>query len=561
MSSLRRLSNVLLIVGVFGAARLAAQPLPLFTDEAPPEELAAAIVDVMTDREAVGQVLMFGYRDETPASEILQWITESGLGSVKIFGRNANNLDVLAETVGVYQQAALEGRFEIPLLIATDQEGGWVRHIRGASSQTAGNMALGAGKLPSDAYQTGLLLGRELAAVGVNMNFAPTIDVFVDPEADVIGPRAFMADPQMSGILGQAFANGHRDAGIIATAKHFPGHGDTSDDSHGTLPEVLADLDTLRDRDLVPYRTMIVGEVPAVMVGHLAFPTITGDLRPATLSYPLLTELLRDELGFGGVAITDDLFMTGARADGTPMDEVCYQAMLAGADLLLVSQNPSDHQAIHRKLMGAMADPAFNSRVRQAARRVIAMKAEWLRGDGAVPYIPETPVPVPTEGARIFFLSQAARAVTLVKDDLVPRPPASAGRVLLAGNYRDFFDQGTARYPEARTWRLDYQQTVLQYRLRGQELLRAARNYDTVVVLLTDEDMALIVDELEPIAEKVVIISALSPAHLDAVSWCRTAIAAYGTGADSMMAAFGALAGDFEPRGILPIPLHSDENR
>ena len=243
------------------------------------------------------------------------------------------------------------------------------------------------------------------------------------------------------------------------------------------------------------------------------------------------------------------------------MDEVCYRAMLAGADLLLVSQNPSDHRAIHRKLMDEMEGPVFNARVREAARRVIAMKAEWLRGDGAVPYVPETPVPVPTEGARIFFLSQAARAVTLVKDDLVPLPPEEAGTVLLAGNYRDFFDQGVARYPRAVTWRLDYQTTVSQYRQRGRELLRAARNYDTVVVLLTDEDMALIVDELEPVADKVVIISALSPAHLDTVDWCRTAIAAYGTGADSMMAAFGALAGDFEPRGTLPIPLNPDGTR
>lgn len=558
MGSFKRLYLILILSStVFGAARLSADGIPHFNDEESPEVLAEAIVNSMSDAEALGQVLMFGYRDERPDPGILEWIDKSGLGGVKIFGRNANNLSVLAETVGSYQRKALSGRFGIPLLIATDQEGGWVRHIRGQSSQTAGNMALGAGELPWDAYQTGLLLGRELAAVGVNMNFAPTIDVFVDPKADVIGPRAFMADPQMTGILGLAFARGHQEEGIISTAKHFPGHGDTSDDSHGTLPMVHADLETLRARDLVPYRTMIAGGVPAVMVGHLAFPTITGDEKPATLSYPLLTELLRDELGFEGVAVTDDLFMTGARSDGTAMDEVCYRALLAGADILLVSQNPSDHQAIHRRLSREMADPRFNARVREAARRVLTLKATYLKGPDAVPYFPDSDVPVPAEGAGIFFLSQAARSITLVKDYRFPLPAEDSGDILLAGNYREFFNEGVSRYPEAKTWWLEYQETVSAYKRRGEELLRAARNYDTVVVLLTDEDMALLLDVLEPIADKVVVISALSPAHLDELPWAKTAIAAYGTGSDSMMAAFAALVGDFIPRGTLPIPLES----
>ncbi len=266
-----------MISAALGAAPLFAEALPQFSDDRPAAELAEAIVAEMSDSEALGQVLMFGYPDEKPDASILEWIEEKNLGNVKIFGRNANNLKVVSDTIGTYQKKALEGRFGIPLLVATDQEGGWVRHIRGESSQTAGNMALGAGGLPYDAYRTGLLLGKELAAVGVNMNFAPTIDVFVDPKADVIGPRAFMADPQMTGILGLAFVRGQEQAGIISTAKHFPGHGDTADDSHGTLPKVYADLETLRERDLIPYRTMIAGGLPVIMVGHLAFPTITGN--------------------------------------------------------------------------------------------------------------------------------------------------------------------------------------------------------------------------------------------------------------------------------------------
>jgi beta-N-acetylhexosaminidase len=403
---------------------------------------------------------------------------------------------------------------------------------------------------------TGLLLGEELASVGVNMNFAPTIDVFVDPKADVIGPRAFMADPNWSGILGISFFRGQDSAGVISTAKHFPGHGDTDDDSHGTLPVVNADLETLRNRDLIPYRMMIAADVPAIMVGHLAFPNVTGYGFPATLSPTILTDLLRDEMGFKGVAVTDDLFMQGARTDGASLSEVCYRAMKAGADILLVSQGPSDHRTIHRRLLDEMKDPLFNSRVREAAVRVITMKAKYLKGPGSVKTRPDPGlVSLPAPGAREFFLEQASRSITLVKNGRFPIPPEDAGSVLLAGYHTEFFKEGLKRYQGARTWNLGYESSNDGLRRLGRELLSAARSYDTVVVVLPDGEQGILLNELEPIADKVVVISVLSPAHLDALPWAVTALAAYGTGMESFRGVFAALAGDFVPQGRLPIPL------
>ncbi len=529
---------------------------PHFNDQLPPGELARALEQAMTDRQVLGQVLMFGYPGERADPTILRWIKEEGLGGVKVFGRNAGNLSLLAGTVGTYQKQALAGPFGIPLLIATDQEGGWVRHIRGESSQTAGNMALGAGGIAHDAWETGRLLGAELAALGINMNFAPTVDVFVDPKADVIGPRAFAADPGQTGLMGLAFARGHAESRVIAAAKHFPGHGDTSEDSHGTLPAVTATLDTLRARDLVPYRILIAGGLDAIMVGHLAFPNITGNTVPATLSPELSTRLLREEMGFNGVVITDDLFMQGARSDGTELPAVCHKALMAGADILLISQHSSNHRRIHRELLKKMENAPFNRRVREAARRVLALKAKWLRGENAVSFVPETEnLAVPAGGAPEFFLSQAARSITLVRNQLFPLPPNKAGRVLLAGTYSDFFTEGMRRYPDARTWYLSYHSSREGYTGEGKKLLRAARQYDTLIFLLPDGDMSLILEELRPVAEKVVVVSVLSPAHLDAVPWASTALAAYGTGSDSFQAVFAALAGDFIPRGTLPIPL------
>ncbi len=538
------------------AAVVYASDTPHFTDEVEPQLLAVSLVDAMSDREALGQVLMYGYPGTSADEVLLSWIGDEDLGSVKIFGWNAVNLPVLAEAIGNYQDAALNSRLGIPLFIATDQEGGWVRHIKGDTSLTPGNMALGADKMPYDAWMTGLLLGRELSAVGVNMNFAPTVDLFVNPKADVIGPRAFMANPQWTGILGLSFFKGMAEAGIISSAKHFPGHGDTKVDSHGTLPVIHADMETLWNRDLVPYKTMIAGGVPAIMVGHLAFPSITGDVIPATLSHQMITGILKEKMRFNGVVITDDLFMRGARTDGDTLPDICYRALNAGADLLLVSRSHSNQRVIHQFLLAKMEEEEFNLRVRDAARRVVTLKASYLKRPDAVPFHPNPEnIAVPTPGAEEFFLEQASRSITLIDDERFPIPPADAGRVLLAGYHEDFFREGLQRYPDARRWRLSYTSPKSTLKEKGRELLRAAQDYDTVIVLLPNENTAELLDELKPIADKLVVLSVLSPIHLEALDWVKTSLAAYGTGPESFRAAFAALAGDFPPRGILPIPL------
>lgn len=530
--------------------------LPHFSDKLAPKQLAHRIVNAMNDKEALGQVLMFGYPGRTPERELLRLIEQEGIGGVKVFGWNSDDLSVLAETIGSYQGRAIGSRFGIPLLIATDQEGGWVRHVKGGTSITPGNMALGADKFPIDAWKTASILGQELAAAGVNTNFAPSVDIFINPKAYVIGPRAFMSDPYWTAILGLSFFRGLEKSGIISVAKHFPGHGDTQDDSHGTLPKIYVDLDTLRDRDLIPYKTMIAAGIPAIMVGHLALPSITGNENPSTLSYSILTELLRNELGFEGVVITDDIFMQGARNGNTPIAEICYRAIVAGADILLASRGGADRQSIHQRLLKGMREHEFNRRVRESARRIIALKAEYLKAANAVPLQPDpSKADIAVAGAAEFFLEQAARSITLLRSERFPLKPEQSGRVLLAGTYANFFAEGVKRYPEARRWTLNYSESKADLQRGGRELLRIARGFDSVIVLLPDEEMGILLDELAPIAEKVIVISVLSPIHLSMLDWNRTSLAAYGTGKESFRAAFAALIGDFKPRGELPISM------
>ena len=228
-----------------------------FWSDFPHEILADALVEKMSDEELYAQILMFGWAGAEPSRLLNSWVSERGLGSVKVFGWNTDNIRLVARSVKSLQQRALARRFKIPLFVATDQEGGWIRHVKGSTSVTPGNLAIGASGFPRDAYYSGLYINREIAALGINMNFAPTVDLYTDKRSTIIGTRSFGEDPRSAGILGAAFAQGSLDAGVIPTAKHFPGHGDTPNDSHGFLPRIQIDMETFENRELVPFRKFV----------------------------------------------------------------------------------------------------------------------------------------------------------------------------------------------------------------------------------------------------------------------------------------------------------------
>ena len=297
-----------------------------FWSQLPNDQLAQQITDEMTDSELLAQTFMFGWAGEEPPELLYQWV-ERGLGSVKVFGWNTDDIYLVAKSISGLQHEAAEGRFQIPLFVATDQEGGWIRHVKGDTSITPGNMAIGAGGYPVDAWKTAYYISREIKALGINMNFAPTVDLFTDHDSSIIGTRSFGDDPDKTGILGAAFVSGSEAAGVISTAKHYPGHGDTSIDSHGKLPVINIDFDTFKNRELTPYLYLIKEKVPAVMSGHLSFPLIETSGAPASLSHYFLTDLLRNQLGYEGLIITDDMMMVGATVYAGTMSNAFKMAL------------------------------------------------------------------------------------------------------------------------------------------------------------------------------------------------------------------------------------------
>jgi beta-N-acetylhexosaminidase len=549
-----------------------------FDTDADPKELAAGLIAEMSDEQALAQTFMLGWVGAEPSPLILDWIRDRNIGGVKIFGWNTGDTLKLAETVGTLQTVSLENSFHIPLLVATDQEGGWIRHVKGATSETPGNMAIGASGYPRDAHWSGYYIGRELALLGINMNFAPAVDLYTNRDSIIIGPRAFSSDPVEAGILGAAFVKGQQAAGIIATAKHYPGHGDTDLDSHGVLPRIDTPFEVLWERELIPYRLLAREGIRAIMSGHLAFPNTQAGSIPASLSSWFLQDILRDKIGYQGIIITDDLMMNGATQSAGSLSRAAKQALLAGNDIIMLSKTPNLQDPIWTYLLESMQEePAFRSRVRDAARRVLELKLEYFRGDNWVPPIPdlkkvETDLPDPSGTA--FFQDLAARSVTVVKNgtaasEIAPQPvrftrepaeesggqtnagavfplePAQAGKVFLAGQYLDFFSVGRIAYPGASAyWYSTTEPTP--------EFLRMAQGADTIIFCLSDAMGQRLLMNLRSMGKRMIVLSVLSPVYLDRVSWVDGAIAVYSYAKESFIAGFSAIRGRIPAQGKLP---------
>ncbi len=497
---------------------------------------------------------MMTYPGTEPSPLLFEWIRRRALGGIKVFGWNAEDTGVLARVVARIQAAAAASPHGIPPLVATDQEGGWIRHVKGGTSETPGAMAIGASGRPIDAYRAGLYIGRELSALGVTMNFAPTVDLATRPRSPIIGSRAFSEDPVTVGALAAAFYRGMDAAGVACTAKHFPGHGDTELDSHGVLPVIDVDAETLWNRELVPYRMLAAEGVPAVMSGHLAYPRVAGDSTPASLSPALLEGYLRGRIGFDGVVVTDDLFMSGAAVAGG-FAEACVRALEAGNDIIMISRTLElDDWAWTRLLREYRDDPAFAARVRRSAERVLELKLRYLRprGKAGVGPAPESERALRTTESKAFFLDLAARSATALPGWTGPLRPSKAGRVLLVGQYGDFFAEGSLAYPDAAWFRYSYAPVNAPDPGELEALLALAGRFDSIVLAVSNPAGEAYLKALSAAGREVWVISSLSPAFALAGRRYSGGIAVYGYSRESFAAGFAALAGSIEPSGRLP---------
>lgn len=332
-------------------------------------------------RERIGQmVAVWVLGDYTSAgdstfAEVRRWIVDDGIGGISM--SLGTPIEVAAK-INAFQKLA-----RVPLHVSADLEpalgrleGGVFSHYlmdAGGATVFPSAMAIAATGRDQDAYDAANVIGREARAVGININFAPTVDVNNNPLNPVINTRSFGEDPARVARLAALFVRGTQDAGTIATAKHFPGHGDTDVDSHVGLPVVTADMAHLRATELVPFRAAIDAGAAMVMSAHIALPALDGDsTTPATLAPRIMTGLLRDTLRFRGLTITDAMTMEGV-GKGYGVAESSVLAIKAGADILLKPSDPT--QAIDAVLAAVERGEISRARIDSSVRRVLELKA------------------------------------------------------------------------------------------------------------------------------------------------------------------------------------------
>ena len=337
----------------------------------------------MTLDEQIGQLFVVGFPDHTPSGELLDLIKRERVGGIILFSRNIRDQAQMATLTHILQSAARAAGQPAPLFVMIDQENGLVRRLGPDSTPFPGAMALGAiedvGEGERIVEEVARATARELQAHGVNMNLAPVMDVNYAPENPVIGVRSFGANPELVGRLGVATMRGLQGAGVIATLKHFPGHGDTTVDSHLALPVVTAPPERLEALELAPFRQGIAAGAECVMTAHVAFPALTGDATiPATLAPEALTDLLRERLGFTGVIMSDCLEMD-AIAGTIGVEEGAVQTLRAGADLVLISHMLERQRAAIAAVRAAVANGALSAeQIRLAAERILRLKRRFL---------------------------------------------------------------------------------------------------------------------------------------------------------------------------------------
>lgn len=325
----------------------------------------------MNTDEKIGQLLLIGLEGRTLDAPVRELIANRHIGGIILFKRNVGSLE---QTIGLLNALkAANGSNAAPLFLSVDQEGGAVSRLPAAFAALPDNRHIGQANNPQLAKRIGELLGEELRLLGMNMNYAPVLDVDSNPDNPVIGPRSYGASAALVADLGTQAMKGMQGAGVVPVVKHFPGHGDTEVDSHLELPVVSKPLEELRKLELLPFRRAVQEGADAVMVAHLLIPAL-DNAAPASFSEPVIDGLLRQELGFQGVVMTDDLTM-GAITKHFDIGEAAVRTILAGGDLVMVAHGADRALHVLDALKQAAADGTLTEeRLNTSVSRILALK-------------------------------------------------------------------------------------------------------------------------------------------------------------------------------------------
>ena len=510
----------------------------------------------MTLQEKIGQRLMTGFSGPEMTEEFIQVVKQHKIGNVILFRENIRDRRQLKELCGQIQDL-IRRETGHSAFIAVDQEGGIVTRLPKDAVNVPGAMALGATGNPESAYRAGYLIGRELRALGPNFNFAPTVDVNSNPKNPVIGVRSYGDDPYMTARFAEQAVRGLLDGGVLCTAKHFPGHGDTDRDSHLALPCVDKSMEELEKVELVPFQAAVDAGIPAVMTAHILFPQIEPDHVPATMSRRIMQGILREKLGFKGIIVSDCMEMAAIRAH-YGVSEGVLAAFKAGVDLVESTHHPLwCADAAVRVLEAAEAGELDLDELDASVNRILEFKARWVETETSC----EFDFDAAAEESRLLMeqtiteVQRPASGVFSVKNPLCIG--CEAYRVSLVGNVDNGKGNpfGTQMAQELGGTCADMDRDPSEETVAA--LVEQAKGYGCAVVgtfnAVSNPGQLALIRALAEENIPTAVVALRTPYDLQDLPAEVWGIAAYEYSPESISAAAKVLRGEHTPTGRLPV--------
>ncbi|MFI2432341.1 glycoside hydrolase family 3 protein [Streptomyces sp. NPDC018693] len=542
------------------------------------------LVSRMTTEEKVGQVFVshvYGHCATAPdpadadanlrelgVRTAAELIARYHLGGIVYFtwAHNTRAPRQIADLSSGIQRASLARPRGLPVLISTDQEHGIVCRIGRPATLFPGAMAIGAGGSRGDAHTLGRLAGRELRAMGVRQDYSPVADVNVNPANPVIGVRSFGADPQAVAELVAAEVRGYQSSGVAATAKHFPGHGDTAVDSHYGFPVITHSREQWEERDAVPFRAAIAAGVDAIMTAHILIPSLDDSGDPATLSRRIVTGLLREHLGYDGVVVTDALGMAGVRTKYGD-DRVPVLALKAGVDQLL---NPPRLDVAWNAVLTAVQDGELaEARLDESVLRILRLKQRLGLLDEPYPDRAgvDHMVGAPAHLATADRIAERTTTLLVNEGALLPLSPRTRPRLLVVGA-DPASPSGTTGPPTTvlatALTELGFTATALPTGTSPsattiEHAVAAAGEADAVIVgtynVTAGSPQRTLVEHLLTTGRPVVAIALRNPYDIAQLPDVKAYLASCSWTDVELRAAARVIAGSAAPRGRLPVPV------
>lgn len=537
---------LLIITGCTLMTETTPTPTPLHTTDI--ETLLAQ----MTLEEKIGQLFIVGLKGSELDRQTQELLEKYHVGGIILFARNLESPQQIAELTNALQAMAHNSGHP-GLFMSIDQEGGRVARLTEAIGFTEfpSPMAIAATGNVDNARQIAQAMAAEMKAVGFNVNFAPVLDVNNNPANPVIGTRSFGSDPQRVAEFGVAYLEGLQSAGMLAFGKHFPGHGDTGVDSHVSLPVVPHDRERLESVEFVPFQAAMAQGIAGIMSAHVTFPAIdpTPGL-PATLSAPVLTGLLRQEMGYEGLVITDALEMGALGASGYPEPLAAAMALQAGADLLLFGRGDAQPKAAQAMILDWVQSGKIpESRLDEAVRRVLHAKQQFGLLLPTPVSVAAVAAAVYTEAHRSLSRTVAAQAITLVRDE-AHLLPVAAGTELLVVETAPGRGLGRA----LQTTFIEVGANPSNAEIRA---TLAMANGRTTIMTIADvaqnpQQLALVA-ALQEAGYPVIVVAVRSPYDLLALPPEVSCLTSYGFNPPMVAALTAVFTTQLQPQGQLPI--------